>query len=141
MKKKFTILKKWKIKKKQYTGKPSSDYGDFCIKSLSTLKLREDHQTKISALIRKFLKKKAFCHYRIHFSKDLTNKSLGMRMGKGKGKKKSTIFYIGKGNFFLEINSSKMRTGRDLRLFLSMLSKKLPFKIQNFSKSAIYIQI
>jgi ribosomal protein L16/L10AE len=97
--------------------------------------LSEAHIRTLSNFIRKFYKKKAFAFYKIHYNKQITTKSLGMRMGKGKGSKKKSIYYVGIGNIFLEIGESKTRTQNDFKIFYQMLKKKLPMNIQLISLS------
>jgi ribosomal protein L16/L10AE len=88
--------------------------------------------------IRKFFKKKSFFHYKVNKVSRTSTKSLGMRMGKGKGKKRITFFLISQGNFFLEIGISKLRTKRDFLIFYKQISQKLPFRVQKLDSLNLF---
>lgn len=130
MKKVLIYYKKWKITKKNYTGTMYNTNSFYKIKSLASTYITESNLKAITVLLKKVFKKKAYFHNAINKQKILTKKSLGMRMGKGKGNKKSTIFLVNKGNFILSIKISKLRNIKDLKLFISILKRKLSFPIQ-----------
>ena len=130
-----------KSKKKNFTGTKKNTSSDFLVKSLSNVKISEENFSTIFNLLKKTYKKKAYFIYNINKKQTLSKKSQGMRMGKGKGSKKKTIYLINKGGFFLEVNKSKLRTKKDFILFIKILKRKLSCNIQCFYEKNIFLNL
>ena len=93
MKKALIYFKKWKITKKNYTGGFKNINSPYLIKSLNNSYILESNFIAINNLLKKIYKKKAYFNLKIKEQKLITVKSLGMRMGKGKGSKKKKFFW------------------------------------------------
>lgn len=135
------IFKKWKITKKSYTGSISNKSFDYAIVSLSSLKISESCCNTIFFYINKICKKKIYHVCTINKNQTLTTKSLGIRMGKGKGSKKKTIYLINAGDCIFSGVQSFLRTQKDYKLFKGILNKKLPFYTQTFYNKNIYLNL
>ena len=126
-KNKLLFLKKWKITTKNYTGNLKNTSSEYSIKCLCNLKLSESIFIAINFFLKRTYKKKTSYNYKINKQQTLSSKSLGMRMGKGKGSKKKLIYLINTGDFFLDIKKSNIRSKKDFNLFRSILKKKITF--------------
>ena len=96
------------------------------VKSLCNIKVLESNYVAISTLLKKVYKKKV-----------ITLRSLG----KGKGSKKKKIYLINKGDIFIKIQASSIRSIKDFKLFLKIINKKLPFYTQGFFKKNLYLNL
>ena len=141
MKKSLIYFKKWKITKKKYTGTRNNTSSCFMVKSLCNLKILESNYIAVYTLLKKVYKKKAYFNCGINKQKLITIRSLGMRMGKGKGSKKKKIYLLNKGDIFIEIQSSSIRSIKDFKLFFKIINKKLPFYTQGFYKKNLYLNL
>ena len=133
--------KKWKIKSKNYTGSSKNLSSDYTLKCLCNIKLLDSTFNAIINVIKKIFKKKAYFNYKINKSQIITNKSIGMRMGKGKGSKKKKIYLINQGNIFLILIKSNIRTKKDYNLFSKIINRKLPFHLQSEIKKNIFLNM
>lgn len=141
MKNKLVYITKWKIKTKKYTGSNLNNSSSFLIKSLSNVKISENTFNALFSCINKVFKKKSYFLFKINKKKIISFKSLGMRMGKGKGSKKKTIFYINKGNIIFHVQNSSLRTKKDFKLISCRLKKKFPFYTQQLYKISTFINL
>lgn len=141
MKRNLIYIKKWKITKKNYTGSNHNLAFNYNLKSLNNTTLSENLFSTISFFLNKIYKKKADFNLKINKNQLVSLKSLGLRMGKGKGKKKKKIFLVNKGDFFLSIKKSSLRSKKDFKLFNTNLKKKLPFHTQTFYRLDTYTSL
>ena len=141
MKKHLVILRKFKFIKKQYSGAFNSSTSDFILKSQVNLKISLNTFKCIFYLLKKFFKKKSYYKYNLHFSKNVSFRSLGMRMGKGKGKKKKIIYLISNKCFILELQNSTFYTLKDIKLFFLVLKRKLPLYSKIIQRKSSFLKL
>jgi large subunit ribosomal protein L16 len=126
------ILKFKKVIKKK--SKPNSklifkenflSYGEFSLKTREAKIISFKQLEAARRVLRRKLKKEGNIWIRVFTGIPITKKSLGTRMGKGKGPVVSWIFPLKKGTPIFELkNVSKAKA----RKALEACSKKLPFK-------------
>lgn len=141
MKNKLVVLKKWKSTTKSYTANQKNKCSDYSLKVLCNTQISTSCFNSLFLLFKKIFKKKSYYVYNLNKKQILSLKSLGMRMGKGKGSKKKTIYLINKGDFFFDLKESVLRTLKDFKLFIKILKKKLPFYSQAHYKKNIFINL
>lgn len=109
------IPKNFKYKKKQ-KGKAFNiinsvvtfnklKFGNIGLKSLSFKRLTSRHILTLKQSLKKILKKKGKFKIYVFPHNPITNKSIGVRMGKGKGNVKHWVFNVKPGFILFEISS------------------------------------
>ena len=107
--------------------------GSFCMKILGSGRLFAKHIETVKKLIIRGLKRKTRKKVNINFFPDnsVTQKSKGLRMGKGKGNVEFWSFSIKKYRIFLEM--CPPITYNLAKTSIKKAGKKLPFKVKFFA--------
>ena len=121
--KKSFKIKPTKFKKEKRTNKIV--FGTFGILSLEAGYLKSVHIETIKKLLSKKLKKRGLYWIRIFPNLPITNKSIGVRMGKGKGNVAYWVFPSTKNRMLFEFNGISFK---EAKILFKTCSLKLPLK-------------
>jgi large subunit ribosomal protein L16 len=105
--------------------------GDVGIFSLESYRVTKRQLECCRLLLRRELKKKGSVLLRLGVSIPITNKSTGVRMGKGKGDVDFHVGFLNKNDLFIEIKGVSYLLGLKL---LKKISYKLPFRVGLYTK-------
>ena len=100
----------------------------FGLKALSSYRFTADQMEAVSATLRKFLGKKYPIIFRVFAHEPISEKSIGVRMGGGKGEFKKWVAFVKKGMILFEVNCDMVNTdNRLLYEAMNIAANKIPF--------------
>lgn len=132
----YRLQKRCFFKKKIQNSDFFIQRGDVGIFSLDPHRITRKQLECCRLLLRRELKKKGNIYIRCDLNIPLTNKSTGVRMGKGKGDIDTYVGFLSRYDCFIEIKGVSYLLGLKL---LKKVSYKLPFRIGMITKQGTVV--